>query len=245
MRLRHTMLSVLLGVTVINPVVAEGPRQFLPLSAWVTVDRSGQPTRVEWEQPALPAVRAALEDTIRGLRLASSGVEAGSHRTHLSGRVELEPQGNEFLPRLSDLRVGPKVSRVLPPRYPSDALRRRLGGRVLAIFRVDEQGQARDIRVDTAGEGEQFESAVRTALKAWRFEPEQHDGEPVSSELCVPFRFCLVSRSPHAKASAAEEALQCPVAMARLWMPNQAAAWDEIAVAASRGRRSTALCGDN
>lgn len=244
MRLRFTMLSLLLGLSVVSPVVAEGPHQALPLSAWLTVDRSGQPTRVEWEQPALPAVRAALEDTIRGLRLASSGIEAGSHRTHLSGRVELEPRGDDFLPRLSDLKVGPKVTRVLPPRYPSDALRRGMGGRVLAILRVDEQGQARDIRFDTAGEGERFESAVRTALKAWRFEPEQVDGNPVSSELCIPFRFCLVSRSPHAKASAAEEALQCPAAMARLWMPNQAAAWDEIVVAASRGRRSTALCAE-
>lgn len=77
------------------------------------------------------------------------------------------------------------------PRTPRAAIRRGLDGWAEVAFTVTEAGLTTDWKVTASEPGETFDKAAIDAVKQWRFEPPIRDGEPVSQETKVRFKFMV------------------------------------------------------
>lgn len=76
-------------------------------------------------------------------------------------------------------------------RYPREARKRNLEGRVLTTFVVDETGQVRYVRVAQGVSPELDAEAVRAITSLPRFEPGRQNGEAVPVFYSVPVTFAL------------------------------------------------------
>ena len=76
------------------------------------------------------------------------------------------------------------------PEYPPDLLGRRMEGRVVAEFVVDERGRVdtRTLRIISSTH-ERFSEAVRDVLPSLRFIPAETDGVRTEERVEMPFRF--------------------------------------------------------
>ena len=76
------------------------------------------------------------------------------------------------------------------PEYPPDLLGRRIDGRVVAEFVVDERGRvdSRTLRIISSTH-ERFSEAVRDVLPSLRFIPAEIDGVRTEERVEMPFRF--------------------------------------------------------
>lgn len=75
-----------------------------------------------------------------------------------------------------------------PPVYPADALKAKIGGRVVTRVVVDEAGNVIAARVLKADDPRLGEAAV-AAVKTWKFVPAVESGKPVQICMDVPFEF--------------------------------------------------------
>ena len=83
---------------------------------------------------------------------------------------------------ISDLDQRPRAVSRIQPRYPPDLMKRRIEGTVVLVFVLDENGKARDPRVESSTHPA-FEQPALTALRRWRFQPGTREGEPVRSHV--------------------------------------------------------------
>ena len=77
------------------------------------------------------------------------------------------------------------------PNYPM--LSRRVGETGVAILRVelDEQGRVSSARVATGSGHPRLDEAALAAVKSWRCNPAQRNGQPVRAVALQPFKFVL------------------------------------------------------
>jgi protein TonB len=80
------------------------------------------------------------------------------------------------------------------PRYPERARRRRLEGRVLVEFRVDERGRVRDPRIVESRPPGVFDDTVLRTVARWRFRPQKVGGEAVAVLARQELTFELAGR---------------------------------------------------
>lgn len=78
-----------------------------------------------------------------------------------------------------------------PPRYP--ALSRRFGEEGTAVLRVelDETGHVAAARVSSTSGFARLDDAALEAVRNWRCNPAQRDGQPVRAVALQPFKFIL------------------------------------------------------
>ncbi len=62
------------------------------------------------------------------------------------------------------------------PRYPSNALKRKIEGYVVMRFTIDETGRPTDIEVIEAEPSRMFEREAMRALRNWKYQPKVEDG---------------------------------------------------------------------
>jgi TonB family protein len=76
------------------------------------------------------------------------------------------------------------------PVYPPELMRRRIEGRVVAVFLVDAMGRVdtRTLRINTSTD-ERFSAAVRAVLPSLRFRPAEGNGVRTEDWVEMPFRF--------------------------------------------------------
>jgi protein TonB len=75
------------------------------------------------------------------------------------------------------------------PRYPTVLAEDGIGGQVIAVFYVDAEGKADEVRIESSPHP-LLSQAVTDALKEWRFDPARSaDGRPVRTRMRLPFRF--------------------------------------------------------
>ena len=79
--------------------------------------------------------------------------------------------------------------RLPAPRYPEEAARQRLGGRVMLLVTVREDGSVADVQVEDSAPAGVFEAATLEAARQWRFEPALEQGKPVQARVRVPVEF--------------------------------------------------------
>jgi len=75
------------------------------------------------------------------------------------------------------------------PRYPSAALRRGEGGTVLVRVEVDTAGMPVGVALVQRSGSRDLDRAAMEAVREWRFQPAQRDGQPVAASLVVPIDF--------------------------------------------------------
>jgi|SRR6478736_5625632 protein TonB len=89
---------------------------------------------------------------------------------------------------VAELEKRPEPVSQVAPSYP-DALRKaKVEGVVTLIFVLDEKGRVEDPRVENSSRPE-FEKPALEAIRKWRFNPGQKDGQPVRTYIKIPMRF--------------------------------------------------------
>ncbi|GAL15403.1 ferric siderophore transport system periplasmic binding protein TonB [Vibrio astriarenae] len=81
-------------------------------------------------------------------------------------------------PTFTDFGVNQQVMPLyrVEPRYPPNALRRKLEGYVVMKFTIDPTGKPTDIEVVEANPPRVFEREAMRALRSWKYQPKVEDG---------------------------------------------------------------------
>lgn len=81
----------------------------------------------------------------------------------------------------------------IQPQYPAMAQLRGVELDVRVEFTINKQGLVEDIEFESNRQNKYFKSAIRSAMKKWRFTPAQKGGEPIESTMSKIFSFNLLS----------------------------------------------------
>lgn len=76
-----------------------------------------------------------------------------------------------------------------PPRYPSDAMRRGVGGTVRVKVTVAADGSVEQLDIVETSGNRSLDRAALETLRRWRFQPATRAGQPVSADVVVPISF--------------------------------------------------------
>ena len=76
---------------------------------------------------------------------------------------------------------------MIRPKYPKDALRNGIAGKVELRAVIAPDGKSKDLAV-LSGDSEFSQNAV-AAIRKWRFHPEQRQGQPVETTYKIHVRF--------------------------------------------------------
>ncbi len=82
-----------------------------------------------------------------------------------------------------------KRTRTVQPVYPESARKRGVEGWVELAFTVMPNGTVEDVEVRNASPADVFDDAAIRAIRGWRFEPVERNGERVSQRAMVRLRF--------------------------------------------------------
>ena len=82
-----------------------------------------------------------------------------------------------------------KRTRTVQPVYPETARKRGIEGWVELAFTVTPNGQVEDVEVRNASPANVFDDAAVRAIRGWRFEPVERNGEKVAQRAMVRLRF--------------------------------------------------------
>ncbi len=82
-----------------------------------------------------------------------------------------------------------KRTRTVNPVYPESARKRGVEGWVEMAFTVTPNGTVEDVEVRNASPADVFDDAAVRAIRQWRFEPVERNGQKVSQRAMVRLRF--------------------------------------------------------
>ena len=82
-----------------------------------------------------------------------------------------------------------KRTRTVNPVYPEAARKRGIEGWVELAFTVTPNGTVDDVEVRNASPANVFDDAAMRAIRQWRFEPVERNGENVSQRAMVRLKF--------------------------------------------------------
>lgn len=75
------------------------------------------------------------------------------------------------------------------PEYPPGALRRGEGGTVMVRVEVDANGMPAKVSLEKRSGSRDLDRAALEAVRKWRFQPAQRDGQAIASGLVIPIDF--------------------------------------------------------
>ncbi|WP_157722820.1 energy transducer TonB, partial [Stenotrophomonas pictorum] len=75
------------------------------------------------------------------------------------------------------------------PTYPPAALRRGDSGTVVVQAVVDTRGVPLDVKIIQRSGSRDLDRAALDAVRNWRFQPAQSNGQPMQGTLEIPFDF--------------------------------------------------------
>ncbi|MGH8062509.1 MAG: energy transducer TonB [Pseudoxanthomonas sp.] len=76
-----------------------------------------------------------------------------------------------------------------PPRYPGAALRRGESGTVLVRVEVDASGMPAGVALVQRSGSRDLDRAAMEAVREWRFQPAQRNGQAIAASLVIPIDF--------------------------------------------------------
>jgi TonB family protein len=107
----------------------------------------------------------------------------------LKGLISCEDYHREH-PDVSQIEQPPEVTRRVPPRYPKEAKKARVEGRVLLRVMIGPDGVASEVKVLESVAG--LDAAAIASVREWEFAPALDCwGNPAASSLDIPVRFKL------------------------------------------------------
>ncbi|MGE4505139.1 MAG: energy transducer TonB [Desulfovibrionaceae bacterium] len=143
------------------------------------------------EQPrAFAAPGAAAPRPELDLHLPAFDV--ASHPALSGGLALPEASGLGAGFRLDEVDEVPRPVASVPPKYPYNARRERIEGRVVVRMLVTASGEPASLSVASAEPEGVFEEAALEAARRWRFRPGRYSGQDVDTWVLLPFDFKLV-----------------------------------------------------
>ena len=94
------------------------------------------------------------------------------------------PQATKSPPTL----VAPEVRESVPVLYPAEARAAAREAKVVVLATIDKTGAVTAVELSESA-GEPFDHAALAAAKRWRFTPAQSNGQPIESQVQIPFLF--------------------------------------------------------
>ena len=91
----------------------------------------------------------------------------------------------------------PQPLRNRPPAYPWLARMQGWEGAVVLQVRVEPDGRASEVIVETSSGRSALDRAAQEAVAGWAFVPARRGGRPAASVVRVPVRFRLTEEAPH------------------------------------------------
>lgn len=185
----------------------EVPRTAFAYAA--TLDADGrvlalQPAATAATPEALPeAIDAAVREQLLAREYRVDAALAAPVHTWLQGMFELREADADYRLHLVELRAGPRLAGVRPPRYPAPLIRRREGGDFVLTIAVAADGSAQLTDMEVLDRIERdSQQAVRTELDQrvaeWRFEPERDARGALASTLRMLVQLRLGKPEPEA-----------------------------------------------
>ncbi len=138
--------------------------------------------------PAATAPEATTSAVTR-----SAAVSAPSAPVSHAPKAEAAASGSATLPSepaASPSRLARPISGKAP-EFPVDARLEGIEGWVKFTYTIGRNGDVRNVQIVDAQPRHVFETAVRRAVRSWRFEPIMVDGAPVEREMTQTIEFSL------------------------------------------------------
>lgn len=195
------------------PAPAPAPANVLHLDFKADVQADGSLANVEPDAALAPALQAMVRKQVAGWRYILGTWQGKPVPKSVSQRIVAEvipTAGGGFalrvkrvaaVPRYLDSRQARAAAPMLPPRYPEDAQRQGIEATLVYAMRRDPQGAPIEVElVDAQVPGnwkKPFDAASRGAIRLWRLEPVEVEGQAVDCRLLAPMTFRLgEGRSP-------------------------------------------------
>ena len=164
-----------------------------------------------------PEIATLIDKTVRGWTFEPIVVDGApviaKTAMHLDLKAEPSGEKDQYRLRIANVRFGDmrRGFKARPPHYPMEAVRVRLGAKVLVAIRVDESGNvvdaqayqtSLDAKAGSENEAERwrkmFEAASIVAARGWHYDvPESINGKPVGSTAIVPVDFFVSDVGTH------------------------------------------------
>ena len=89
----------------------------------------------------------------------------------------------------ADVDKPPKVVRQMPIKFPADAKRNGITGKVVVRCLIGTNGKADKMEIVDSEPAGIFDESAMSTLKYWEFRPGIKEGEMVATWVKVPFKF--------------------------------------------------------
>lgn len=200
---------------------AQAPASMLYLDFKADVQADGSLANIEPDEKLAPPLQAMVRKQVAGWRYAPGTWQGKPVPKPVSQRIVAEvvpAAGGGFALRIKHVTVVPRyfdtkqaraASRMLPPRYPEGAQRQGIEATLVYSMRRDPQGAPIEVGlVDAQVPGnwkKQFDVVGRDAIRLWRLEPAEVEGQAIDCRLLTPMTFRLgEGRSPPPPAPATD-----------------------------------------
>ena len=162
------------------------------------VDAKGHITATQVDPDVPASIAAVLTSAAKQWQFVPAtlnGRPVPAH-TFITAKLQALPNASgQYDLRISFMGNGPRLDNRAPPRYPEDAIRRRQAAFLILDATVQPNGHLTDMKVSNKFADwpvlPSFKVAVLTAAKQWHAIPEQVDGQPVATQLRIPFIFTI------------------------------------------------------
>ncbi|MCW0387866.1 hypothetical protein NB722_002405 [Xanthomonas sacchari] len=149
---------------------------------------------------------AALSGSAVVLALPTAAPVGGMARDLVASEMESAPAPQRGAANARATRPA-KMIDLTPPKYPQEAVRAGISGKVMLLVELDVHGRPSDVRVLDHGSGiAVLDAAAVSAAWKWRFSPAIQHGHAVASRLQIPVMFDVEMDPVAAPAGVAEAA---------------------------------------
>lgn len=197
-------------LAITGPTFADGNSEWKPselyVRAAVDIDAQGKIVhlnllRAQHEEPELPAQMLSLaRSTIANWEFTPAtvnGKPAPAH-TFVDGTFEFKEQGRNYQARVRYVSHGPRLDRIVAPRYPKEMIEAHSQADLMMLVLVHPDGSLSDIHLEWATSTQKrpviaFTQSATLAISQWRAQPESVDGHAVSSWVRIPINYYLDS----------------------------------------------------
>ncbi len=159
--------------------LAPPPPKSVTLPTVKVIARTPKPQQILAPPPivAIPTAPAAVQTTTKPAPTLPPPVKVEA--TRLAPPLEAE----------SLVNLSTRLLSAEPPRYPTEARRRRETGTVVLMVVVDEEGRVGAISIAESSGVERLDKAALNAVRRWRWSPMVIDGRPsqVRGLVRIPF----------------------------------------------------------
>lgn len=168
------------------------------LKADIAIAADGSIESLQWNQepPARQVLQAKVEPLVRRWEFIPGSIDGRRARTETHLKVQVigiaQPDGTLAL-KFGGAITGASPGKLMPPRYPRDAVMAGVSGAVTSIVAIDAAGVVTLQSSEFHGTKyrKQFVAAAESAVKGWTFDLERVGGHPVPAKLSVPTSFCV------------------------------------------------------